>query len=71
VAPDRLLNVVVAAMLGIMTSVTIIFLLNYLAPAIDSEQDAEESLGLPVLCMLPQGRLYTEEHYVTWENILR
>lgn len=63
-SPNSMLIMGIAAMLGIMISIMIIFLTEYLKPVIDTEQDVNECLGLPVLCILPREKLHTEERYV-------
>ncbi len=64
-SPNRLLNITIFGMLGIMISIMVIFLLEYFKPVIDSEQDVKDCLGLSVLCVLPQDKFYSEEYYVT------
>lgn len=49
VKPKPLLNMVIAFVVGLMTSVGIVFLLEYLDNTIKSEQDIERVLGLSVL----------------------
>jgi capsular polysaccharide biosynthesis protein len=49
VKPQPLLNMAIALVVGLMTSVGIAFLLEYLDNTIKSEQDVEKLLELPVL----------------------
>ncbi|PID23871.1 YveK family protein [Sporosarcina sp. P7] len=49
VKPNKELNVVIAAVIGLMIGVGIAFLLEYLDTTVKTEQDIEELLGLPVL----------------------
>lgn len=49
VSPNPALNIAIALVVGLMVGVGIAFLLEYLDNSIKSEQDIEESLGLPVL----------------------
>jgi capsular polysaccharide biosynthesis protein len=49
VKPRPTLNMVIAFVVGLMTSVGITFLLEYLDNTLKSEQDIEKVLGLPVL----------------------
>ena len=49
VKPDPMLNMAIAAVIGLMLGVGIAFLLEYLDTTIKTEQDAEEFLGLPIL----------------------
>ncbi|MEW9671338.1 YveK family protein [Ammoniphilus sp. 3BR4] len=49
VNPKPLLNMVIAFVVGLMTSIGIVFLLEYLDNTIKTEQDVERVLGLSVL----------------------
>jgi len=49
VKPDPVLNMAIAAVIGLMIGVGIAFLLEYLDTTVKSEQDMEELLGLPIL----------------------
>jgi capsular polysaccharide biosynthesis protein len=49
VKPKPLLNMAIAFVVGLMTSVGLIFLLEYLDNTVKTEQDIEKLLGLPVL----------------------
>lgn len=48
-SPNPLLNIAIAAVLGLMIGVGIAFLLEYLDNTVKTEQDIEKLLGLPVL----------------------
>ncbi|MDN4605939.1 YveK family protein [Sporosarcina highlanderae] len=49
VKPQKLLNIAIAAVVGLMLGVGIAFLLEYLDTTVKSEQDIEELVGLPIL----------------------
>lgn len=49
VEPNPMLNMAIAAVIGMMLGVGIAFLLEYLDTTIKSEQDIEDILGIPVL----------------------
>ncbi|MCM2535826.1 Wzz/FepE/Etk N-terminal domain-containing protein [Neobacillus pocheonensis] len=49
IKPNKKLNVVIAAVVGLMVSVGIAFLLEYFNNTIKNEQDIEKILGLPIL----------------------
>ena len=49
IKPDPILNMAIAAVIGLMLGVGIAFLLEYLDTTVKSEQDIEELLGLPIL----------------------
>jgi capsular polysaccharide biosynthesis protein len=49
IKPKKLLNIAIAFVVGLMTSVGIAFLLEYLDNTIKTEQDVEQILGLSVL----------------------
>ena len=52
IKPDPILNMAIAAVIGMMLGVGITFLLEYLDTTIKTEQDIEELLGLPILGLL-------------------
>ncbi len=52
VKPKPLLNMVIAFVVGLMTSIGIVFLLEYLDNTIKTEQDVENILGLSVLATI-------------------
>jgi len=49
VKPNEMMNIAIAAVIGIMLGVGLAFLLEYLDTTVKSEQDVEEFLGLPLL----------------------
>jgi len=49
IKPDPILNMAIAAVIGLMIGVGIAFLLEYLDTTMKTEQDIEELLGLPIL----------------------
>lgn len=49
VAPNPILNIAIAMVLGVMVGVGLAFLLAYLNNTISTEEDIEKHLGLPVL----------------------
>jgi capsular polysaccharide biosynthesis protein len=51
--PKTLLNVAIAAVLGIMVSLGIVFLQEYLDNTIKTPDDVQKYLGLPVLGSVP------------------
>ena len=54
VSPNKKLNIAIAFFLGLMVSVGIVFLLEYLDNTIKSENDIEKYLKLPVLGTIPK-----------------
>ena len=52
IKPDPMLNMAIAAVIGLMLGVGIAFLLEYLDTTVKTEQDAEELLGLPILGLI-------------------
>jgi capsular polysaccharide biosynthesis protein len=53
VKPRPALNIAIAAVLGVMVSVFVIFLAEYFDNTIKTPQDIEHNLGLPVLGSVP------------------
>src|SRR5690606_39480013 len=49
IKPNPMLNMAIAAVIGLMLGVGIAFLLEYLDTTIKTEQDIEEILGVPLL----------------------
>ncbi|WP_404427704.1 capsular biosynthesis protein [Ureibacillus chungkukjangi] len=49
VKPNELMNIAIAAVIGVMLGVGLAFLLEYLDTTVRSEQDVEDLLGLPIL----------------------
>ncbi|WP_207289624.1 YveK family protein [Senegalia massiliensis] len=54
VSPKPMLNIAISAVLGIMISVFIIFILEYLDNTIKTPNDVEKHLDLPVIGMIPK-----------------
>ncbi|MFJ5768854.1 YveK family protein [Psychrobacillus sp. NPDC093180] len=52
VKPDPMLNMAIAAVVGLMLGVGIAFLLEYLDTTMKTEQDVEEILNLPILGLI-------------------
>lgn len=52
VKPDPMLNMAIAAVIGLMLGVGIAFLLEYLDTTMKTEQDIEEILNLPILGLI-------------------
>lgn len=52
VKPNPMLNIAIAAVLGLMLGVGIAFLLEYLDTTVKTEQDVEELLHLPILGLI-------------------
>jgi len=53
VKPNKTLNMMIAVVLGLMISVALALLLNYMDNTIKTAQEAEDILGLPVLGQIP------------------
>ncbi len=54
VAPNPILNIAIAIVLGIMVGVGLAFLLEYLDNTVTTEEDVEKKLGLPVIGVISQ-----------------
>lgn len=54
IKPRPMLNIAIAGVLGIMISMFIIFLLEYMDNTIKTPSDVERHLGLPVIGMIPK-----------------
>ncbi|MEZ7172911.1 YveK family protein [Sporosarcina sp. OR05] len=63
VKPQKLLNIAIAAVVGLMIGVGLAFLLEYLDTTVKTEQDVEEIVGLPLLGIV--SRLPDEELMAT------
>ena len=57
IKPNKLMNVAIAAVLGMMVGLFIVFLLEYMDNKIKTPQDIEKQLGLPVLGVIPNEDL--------------
>jgi capsular polysaccharide biosynthesis protein len=53
IKPQPLMNIVIALVVGLMIGVGLAFLMEYLDNTIKTEQDIEQTLGLPVLGAIP------------------
>jgi succinoglycan biosynthesis transport protein ExoP len=53
IKPKKMLNMAVALVLGLMVSVGLAFLLNYLDNTVKTPKDVEDNLGLPILGQIP------------------
>ena len=49
IKPNKMLNIAIAFVLGLMVGVGLAFLLEYLDTTVKTEQDVEEIIGLPIL----------------------
>ena len=57
IKPNKLMNIAIAAVLGMMVGLFIVFLLEYMDNKIKTPQDIEKQLGLPVLGVIPNEDL--------------
>lgn len=55
VSPNKKLNIAIAFFLGIMISIGIIFIIEYMDNTIKTESDIEKYLGLPVIGVIPKN----------------
>ena len=55
--PNKMMNVAIAAVLGIMIGLFIVFLIEYLDNKLKTPQDIEKHLGLPILGVVPNENL--------------
>ena len=53
VKPNKILNVLIAFVVGLMASVGLVFLLEYLDNTLKTSSDVENQLGIPVLGIIP------------------
>jgi len=68
VKPNPVLNMAIAAVVGLMLGVGIAFLLEYLDTSIKTEQDVEDSLGFPILGLIspiPDSEMVTTNQTIT------
>ncbi|MBZ9636638.1 YveK family protein [Clostridium sp. FP1] len=54
ISPNKKLNIAIAFFLGLMVSLGIVFLLDYMDSTVKTESDVEKYLGLPVLGVIPR-----------------
>jgi|SRR5680860_416723 len=57
VKPNKTLNVLIAFVVGLMASVGLVFLLEYIDNTIKTSSDVEKLLGIPVLGVIPNYEL--------------
>lgn len=53
VKPNKIMNIAIAAVLGLMIGLFSVFLIEYLDNKIKTPQDVEKQLGLPILGVIP------------------
>lgn len=53
IKPNKILNVLIAFIVGLMASVGLVFLLEYMDNTIKTSSDVEKLLGIPVLGVIP------------------
>ncbi|MDO0824304.1 YveK family protein [Desulfosporosinus nitroreducens] len=53
IKPNKILNVLIAFVVGLMASVGLVFLLEYLDNTVKTSSDVEKLLGIPVLGIIP------------------
>ncbi|MDD2235035.1 MAG: Wzz/FepE/Etk N-terminal domain-containing protein [Desulfitobacteriaceae bacterium] len=53
IKPKKKLNVLIAFVIGLMTSVGLVFLLEYMDNTVKTSKDVEDLLGIPVLGLIP------------------
>ena len=57
IKPNKMMNVAIAAVLGMMIGLFIVFLLEYLDNKIKTVQDVEKHLDLPILGVIPNEKI--------------
>ena len=57
IKPNKVMNVAIAAVLGVMIGLFVVFLIEYLDNKIKTPQDIEKHLGLPILGVIPNEQL--------------
>ncbi len=57
VKPNKIMNIAISAVLGMMIGLFIVFLIEYLDNGLKTPQDIEKHLGLPVLGVVPNESL--------------
>lgn len=65
IKPNKMLNVAIALVLGLMVGVGLAFLLQYLDKTVKTEQDIEELLGLPVIGLISTIEMKQESEEAT------
>lgn len=54
VKPNKKLNILIAFVVGLMASVGLVFLIEYIDNTVKTSEDVEKILGIPVLGVIPQ-----------------
>ncbi|MEG0180330.1 MAG: Wzz/FepE/Etk N-terminal domain-containing protein [Romboutsia sp.] len=54
IKPNKMMNVAIAAVLGLMIGLFVVFIMEYLDNKIKTPQDIERHLGLPILGVIPK-----------------
>lgn len=57
IKPNKVMNVAIAAVLGLMIGLFVVFIIEYLDNKIKTPQDIEKHLGLPILGVIPNEEL--------------
>ena len=57
IKPNKLMNVAIATVLGLMISLFVVFLLEYMDNKIKKPEDIEKHLGLPILGVVPKENM--------------
>lgn len=57
IKPNKMMNVAIAAVLGMMIGLFVVFVLEYLDNKIKTPQDVEKHLGLPILGVIPNEKI--------------
>jgi capsular polysaccharide biosynthesis protein len=57
IKPNKVMNIVIAAVLGFMIGLFIVFILEYMDNKIKTPQDIEKHLGLPILGVVPNENM--------------
>lgn len=57
IKPNKLMNIAIAAVLGVMIGLFIVFVLEYMDNKIKTPQDIEKHLGLPILGVIPNENM--------------
>lgn len=55
VSPNKTLNILIAFLLGLMISIGLVFLLEYLDNTFKTSEELEKFLGIPVIGIIPDG----------------
>ena len=60
IKPNKKLNVLIAFVVGLMASVGLVFLMEYLDNTVKTTNDVETLLGIPVLGLIPNYQIENE-----------